>query len=68
MIFGTSNIRYVYRETVDLAKKYNIDLAIVQLGALLYDIALICKVGDRKDYHINGKIFAEEILSKYFYL
>ena len=31
-------------------------MEIVKLGALLHDIALICKVGDRKDHHINGKI------------
>ena len=45
-----------------LAQKYGADIEIVKLGALLHDIALICKVGDRKDHHINGKILAEEIL------
>ena len=42
-------------------------MEIVKLGALLHDIALICKVGERKDHHINGKILAEEILKKYNY-
>lgn len=31
-------------------------MEIVKLDDLLHDIALICKVGDRKDHHINGKI------------
>ena len=34
---------------------------------LLHDIALICKVGDKKEHHINGKLLAEDILKKYNY-
>lgn len=63
--FWNEHIKYVYKEAVYLAKKYNANLEIVKLGALLHDIALIRKVGDRKDHHINGKILAEEILLKY---
>ncbi len=48
-------------------KKYNTDIEIVQLGSLLHDIALIRQIGDRKDYHANGKMIAEEMLSKYSY-
>ncbi len=65
--FWNEHIRYVYKEAVDLAKKYNADIEIVQLGALLHDIALIRQIGDRKDHHINGKIIAEKILSEYSY-
>ncbi len=61
------HIKYVYREAKRLALKYNADMEIVSLGALLHDIALILKVGDRKDHHINGKILANEILTKYNY-
>ena len=65
--FWNEHIKYVYRESKKLAKMYNADIEIVLLAALLHDIALICKVGDRKDHHINGKILTDEILTKYNY-
>lgn len=65
--FWNEHIKYVYVESQKLAVEYGADMEIVKLGALLHDIALICKVGDRKDHHINGKIIAEEILKKYSY-
>lgn len=65
--FWNEHIKYVYNEAINLAIKYNASEEIVRLGALLHDIALIQKVGDRKDHHVNGKILAEEILSKYSY-
>jgi len=65
--FWNEHIKYVYDDSIKLAKYYNADIEIVSLGALLHDIALICKVGDRKDHHINGKILADEILTKYNY-
>ncbi len=63
--FWNEHIKYVYSEAVDLAKKYNADIEIVSLGALLHDIALIQKVGDRKDHHINGKILSDKILDDF---
>lgn len=65
--FWNEHIKYVYIESQKLAEQYGADIEIVKLGALLHDIALICKVGDRKDHHINGKIIAEEMLRKYNY-
>ena len=65
--FWNEHIKYVYIESQKLATQYGADMEIVKLGALLHDIALICKVGDRKDHHINGKILAEEILRRYNY-
>lgn len=65
--FWNEHIKYVYDESKKLAALYNADLEIVSLGALLHDIALICKVGERKDHHINGKIIADKILSEYNY-
>ena len=65
--FWNEHIKYVYKEAINLAKLYNADIEIVSLAALLHDIALISKVGDRKDHHIKGKIIADEILSKYTY-
>ena len=65
--FWNEHIKFVYEESKKLAKKYNADIEIVSLGALLHDIALIYKVGDRKNHHINGKKIADEILTKYNY-
>ncbi len=65
--FWNEHIKYVYIESQKLAEQYGADIEIVKLGALLHDIALICKVGERKEHHINGKILAEEILNKYDY-
>ena len=65
--FWNEHIKYVYQESIKLAKKYNADIEIVSLGALLHDIALIKKVGDRKDHHINGKELADKILTDYNY-
>lgn len=65
--FWNEHIKYVYVESQKLAKQYGADIEIVKLGALLHDIALICKVGEQKNHHINGKILAEEILNKYDY-
>ena len=61
------HIKYVVKNAKDLAIKYNADLEIVELAALLHDIAIISKVGDREEHHINGAIIAEELLTKYNY-
>ena len=63
--FWNEHIRYVYKEAVDLAKKYGADETVVAIGALLHDIALIEKVGTRKDHHLNGKILSDEILDRF---
>jgi uncharacterized protein len=65
--FWNEHIKYVYEEGNKLAKIYNADVEIVSLGALLHDIALICKVGDRENHHMNSKIIAKEMLEKYNY-
>lgn len=65
--FWNGHLKYVYDEATELAKKYGADLEIVQLGALLHDIALLEKVGSKADHHTNGKILAEKILREYDY-
>lgn len=65
--FWNEHVKYVYEEAIMLSKKYNADLEIVSLGALLHDIALIKNVGTKKEHHINGKILSEELLNKYNY-
>lgn len=65
--FWCEHIKYVYEESIKLAQYYNADIEIVSLGALLHDIALIDKVGDKGEHHINGEKLAREILKKYNY-
>ncbi len=63
--FWNEHIRYVYQEAVRLAQIYHADETVVMLGALLHDIALIEKAGDRKDHHLNGKILGSGILDRF---
>jgi len=65
--YWNEHIKFVYEESIELANKYGADREIVELGALLHDIALVKKVGERKDHHINGEILAREVLEKYNY-
>lgn len=65
--FWNEHIKYVYEESIKLAEKYNADIEIVSLGALLHDIALINQVGDRKDHHINGEKISRDVLEKLNY-
>lgn len=65
--FWNEHIKYVYKESIILAQKYNADIEIVKLASLLHDIALIKNVGTKDDHHINGKKLASDILDKYNY-
>lgn len=65
--FWNGHLKYVYNEATKLAKKYGADIEIVQLGALLHDIALLEKVGTKVDHHENGKMLAKGILQEYDY-
>lgn len=48
-----------------MAEKYDADCVIVRLGALLHDIALIEKVGEREDHHINSKVLSDKVLDSF---
>lgn len=65
--FWNGHLKYVYHEAAELAKRYGADLEIVQLGALLHDIALLEKVGTKANHHENGKKLAKQILREYNY-
>jgi len=65
--FWNEHVKYVYEESISLANKYAADIEIVSLGALLHDIALINKIGDGKDHHINGEKIARDVLEKLNY-
>ena len=65
--FWEEHIRYVVHEALALAVAYNADAEIVELAALLHDVALMAKVGTRAEHHINGAEIAEAILLKHDY-
>ena len=65
--FWNNHIKYVVSEAVNLAKTHNADLEIVELGAILHDIALVAKVGTKVDHNTNGAKLAKELLTKYNY-
>lgn len=65
--FWEDHIKYVVANAVELAKKYNADVEIVELGALLHDIAMPSEYGEREEHHIYGAKIAEELLTKYNY-
>ena len=65
--FWENHIKFVVKNALSLARKYDADKEIVQLGALLHDIALVEKVGTKLDHHTNGAKIAEEILTNYNY-
>ena len=65
--FWEEHIKYVVQEALFLAEIYDADIEIVELAALLHDVALIAKIGTRKDHHTTGAEIAESMLSKYNY-
>lgn len=65
--FWNGHLKYVYHEVTKLAEQYGAELEIVQLGALLHDIALLEKVGTKANHHENGERLAEQILREYDY-
>lgn len=65
--FWEQHIQFVVKEALILADTYNADKEIVELGALLHDIALMTKTGTRAEHHTNGKIIAEQLLSQFEY-
>ncbi|MDI9498207.1 MAG: HD domain-containing protein [Bacillota bacterium] len=65
--FWEQHIRLVVREALALADEYGADREIVELGALLHDMALLSRVGTRQDHHINGAAIADRLLTEYGY-
>lgn len=65
--FWEQHFKYVVKESLILAEKYGADKEIVELGALLHDVALVSKVGTKKDHHTNGAQIAEKMLLNFKY-
>lgn len=65
--FYNEHIKYVVKNAVELARKYGADEEIVELGALLHDIAMPSNLGPREEHHIYGAKIAEELLTELNY-
>ena len=65
--FWNEHIKYVVENGIELAKKYGADIEIVELGALLHDIAMPSEYGEREQHHIYGAEIAEQLLTELNY-
>jgi len=65
--FWDEHIRYVVQEALVLAERYKADSEIVELAAMLHDVALVSKIGTRENHHETGAEISKAMLSKYNY-
>lgn len=65
--FWNEHIKFVVQHAVELAEKYGANVEIVELGALLHDIAMPSEYGPREEHHIYGAEIAEELLTNLNY-
>lgn len=57
------HINPVVKIACEISKKLNANIQVVEIAAYLHDITKI--VGERKNHHITGAMYAGEFLSKY---
>lgn len=65
--FWEQHIKLVVKEALILAEEYGADKEIVELGALLHDIALVLRIGTRQEHHTNSALIADKLLTEYGY-
>ena len=65
--FWNDHIKYVVKNSIELAEKYGADVEIVELGALLHDIAMPSEFGPREEHNVYGVQIADELLTKLNY-
>lgn len=65
--FWNDHIKYVVKNAVELSEKYGADTEIVELGALLHDIAMPSEFGPREEHNVYGVKIADELLTKLGY-
>lgn len=53
----------VVKISLEMAKKLNADIQVVEISAYLHDVTKI--LGDKKNHHITGAQYAREFLQKY---
>ena len=61
------HIQYVYNYVCLLSKGQDVDHEVLELSALLHDIAVPSEYGDIEEHHIYGEKIAEELLTKLKY-
>lgn len=65
--FWNEHIKYVVQNAIKLANEYGADVEIVELGALLHDIAMPSEYGEREQHHIYEAEIAEQLLTELDY-
>lgn len=65
--FWNEHIKFVVENAINLAKQYGADAEIVELGALLHDIAMPSEYGEREQHHIYGAEIADKLLTELNY-
>lgn len=65
--YWEQHIKLVVKEALILASEYGADKEIVELGALLHDIALVSGSGTRQEHHTNGALIADRLLTEFGY-
>ena len=65
--YWENHIKHVVNESVELAKKYDADVEIVKISALLHDVAQIKKIGPKEGHNVRGAEIAEKMLQKLNY-
>ena len=50
--YWNDHIKYVVKNAVQLANKYNADVEIVELGALLHDIVMPSEFGPKEEHNV----------------
>ena len=65
--YWNDHIKRVVYHAVILAKKYDADVEIVELGALLHDISMLFEYGERSEHHIYSTEMAETLLTSLNY-
>jgi len=63
----THHIKSVVDNAILLANRYNADVEVVTLAALLHDVAAVTKGEYAEEHHIYGADIAEELLTKLNY-
>lgn len=65
--FWNEHIKYVVENALKLAQEYGADEEIVELGALLHDIAMPSDYGEPEEHDIYGAEIAETLLKELNY-
>lgn len=62
--YWNNHINYVVESAICLAKQTNSDLEIVQISAILHDIAKVLEIDEDKSHNLSGSIIAVNFLKE----